>query len=75
MYDTIENFRSHKSNAEGIKNMDAIRSALTTVAMSISSLCPEGRELALARTKLEEAMFWANAAIARQGEDYEVPSL
>jgi hypothetical protein len=27
---------------------------------------PPGREKALAITKLEEAMLWANAAIARQ---------
>jgi len=28
---------------------------------------PEGREKALAFTKLEEAIFWANAAVARRG--------
>lgn len=27
--------------------------------------CPESRELSLALTKLEEAVMWANAAIAR----------
>lgn len=29
---------------------------------------PDGREKALAITKLEECMFWANAAIDRQGD-------
>jgi hypothetical protein len=32
-------------------------------------LCRPGRELSLALTKLEEAMFWANASIARIDED------
>jgi hypothetical protein len=27
--------------------------------------CPQSRELSLALTKLEESVFWANAAIAR----------
>jgi ribosomal protein S15P/S13E len=27
--------------------------------------CPDSREKALAMTKLEEAVFWANASIAR----------
>lgn len=32
---------------------------------SVLARLPPGREAALATTKLEEAMFWANAAIAR----------
>jgi hypothetical protein len=30
-------------------------------------MVPEGREKALALTNLEQVMFWANAAIAREG--------
>ena len=41
------------------------RQACRQAAERIDELCPEGREKALAITKLEEAMFWANAALAR----------
>ena len=36
------------------------------LAQLIAGLCPESRELALAHTNLEQAVFWANAAIARR---------
>lgn len=35
------------------------------MAMLICNRTPAGRERSIALTKLEEAMFWANAAIAR----------
>lgn len=41
------------------------RNACLLAAERINMLCPEGREKSLAITKLEEAMMWANAAIAR----------
>jgi exoribonuclease R len=43
-----------------------VRNQLMETAFLVDSVCPEGREKSLAVTKLEEAMFWANAAIARQ---------
>lgn len=42
-----------------------LRAALRTVAHEIVDLVPPGRERSLALTKLEEAMFWANAGVAR----------
>ena len=65
-YDVLNNFSSHKADAEGVDHMGAVRSSICQVAIAISSVCPEGRELSIVRTKLEEAMFWANAGIARK---------
>ncbi|WP_280186016.1 MULTISPECIES: DUF7681 family protein [Nocardia] len=43
-----------------------IRAAHKEVAHFIDRTVPPGREKSLALTNLEQAMFWANAAIARQ---------
>jgi hypothetical protein len=42
-----------------------VRGICFTAAHHFDEMLPEGREKALAITKMEEAMFWANAAIAR----------
>jgi hypothetical protein len=36
------------------------------LAQLFATVCPESRELALAHTNLEQAVMWANAAIARR---------
>ncbi|TDZ91159.1 DUF7681 family protein [Mycobacteroides salmoniphilum] len=43
----------------------SVREACKELAHKLDRDLPPGREKALAVTKLEEAMFWANAAIAR----------
>lgn len=44
----------------------SVREDCRELADALVDLLPEGREKALALTNLEQVMFWANAAIARQ---------
>lgn len=46
----------------------SIRFACLVLAQDLDDALPNGREKSLAITKLEEVMFWANAAIARNQE-------
>lgn len=43
-----------------------VRSTIAAAAGDLADALPEGREKSLAITALEEAMFWANASVARQ---------
>ncbi len=47
------------------KKHEEIRALLSAVANDFDQMLPESREKAITMTKLEEAMFWANAAVAR----------
>lgn len=44
----------------------SVRHACASLAHFINENVPEGREKSLAITNLEQTMFWANAAIARE---------
>lgn len=63
----IENrFAFHAaSRQEKADEHTSARQSCRQLADRLNDLLPEGREKALAITKLEEVMFWANAAIAR----------
>lgn len=56
-------------NNEDAERHAFLRSRVRELAEYIESDVPPGRERSLAHTKLEEAMFWANAAIARSRYD------
>lgn len=47
------------------RNHEYIRDECHALATTINETVPDGREKSLAITHLEEVMFWANAAIAR----------
>lgn len=42
-----------------------VRNQAKELAITINNIAPDSREKSLALTKLEEAVFWCNAAIAR----------
>jgi len=64
---TIENnFSYHAPTPEQQENYVRLRSHAKDLAYLIDHCCPAGREKSTAMTKLEEAVMWANAAIARQ---------
>lgn len=65
----IENrFNYHAPNDKKRELHEEARGALTILAKHFNHMLPVSRESALVQTKLEEAMFWANAAIARSNE-------
>ncbi len=59
------NFEYHTPTQEKIESHYIVRRSIGDLAHMLVNMLPESRELSLALTKLEEAMFWANAAIAR----------
>lgn len=64
--DLANRFSYHPPKDDFARNShEQVRSELLNLVERIAAFIPEGRESALFVTKMEEAMFWANAAIAR----------
>jgi hypothetical protein len=59
------NFVHHPPKDGQVERYTAIRENARNLAHMINEECPDSREKSLALTKLEEAVMWANAAIAR----------
>jgi hypothetical protein len=61
----MKRFTYHAPKGDQAERYSQIRDNGRKFARLIDKLCPESREKSLAITKLEEAVMWANAAIAR----------
>jgi len=59
------NFTYHPPKPGQPDLYDQLRAETKNLAHLFNGLVPDSREKSLAMTKLEEAVFWANAAIAR----------
>jgi hypothetical protein len=66
MDDLNVRFTYHQPKDDQIPRYQEIRGRAELLALRLCQLCPESRELSLALTKLDEVVFWANAAIARR---------
>lgn len=58
-------FDLHRPDAEAAARCGIVRGAVKRAAEEVALAAPEGRERSLAITKLEEALYWAVAAIVR----------
>ena len=62
----LENrFTYHAPGAAKASSHAFVREACGKLALVVEEALPDCREKSLAITKIEEAMFWANAGIAR----------
>lgn len=66
MNDRIDNnYQEHNLKPDGCILRNKLTDECKKLAHCIDWHCPDGREKSVALTKIEEAMFWANAAISR----------
>jgi hypothetical protein len=68
-YADVEKRMSHypPADAETMEAHGLLRELAKAHAKAVMDLLPAGREKSLVMTALEEALMWANAAIARNG--------
>ena len=62
-------FQFHKLNQDGISKAKVIAETFDNLLNDLHSYCPEGRELSIVKTKLEEASFFAKKAMANKAEN------
>lgn len=58
-------FKYHAPDADKRIAHESWRHHCKRLALALAQMIPESRERSLALTKLEECLFWGNAAIAR----------
>lgn len=61
----VDRFSYHQVDDVNIEKMKMLRERAIELASAITVLSPVNREQSLALTNLEQALFWANASVAR----------
>ena len=66
-------FDTHKLNEKGFHEVKELKSSMAQACEKALALMPEGREKAVFKTKIEEAMFFGTKAIAgKEGNFTEI---
>jgi hypothetical protein len=65
------NFTYHAPSDNQVDRYELLRGKAKELAHAIDERCPDSREKSLALTNLEQAIFWANASIARNKTDHQ----
>jgi hypothetical protein len=63
-------FETHKCNEIGFAEIKALKSAMSSAVTFAMDLMPEGREKAVFKTKIEEAVFFGTKAVASKPENH-----
>ena len=66
-----ETFKQHHMDADQLDRSDVVRTVAEDLEYAIKMNCPKSRERSLAMTNLEQAVMWANKAIAINGKEKE----
>lgn len=65
MEELANRFTYHAPREGQVERYEEIRAKGLLFALEVFGSCPESREKSLALTKIDEAVMWANASIAR----------
>ena len=63
-------FDTHKCNEKGFTEIKSFKSAMANAVRQIEGLLGDGRDAAIFKTKLEEAVFFGTKAIASKTENH-----
>lgn len=63
-------FDTHKLNEQGFKEVSNLKASMAEAVETALALMPEGREKAVFKTKIEEAMFFGTKAIAGKNGNF-----
>ena len=68
--DLAHRFKYHPPRSEQRRRQhEAVRADCLALAEKLDATLPDGREKAVAISRVEEAMMWSNAALARSPDE------